>query len=153
MTGRKLMTQDVSADDRRRLIVQTWEAAWDRGEVAVLDQVLAEDYRRRSSADDEGLTREEFKASIVSTRHAFPDLVTQIDDLVVEGDRAAVRWHSVGTHTHPFLGVPATKRRVRVAGATFVEFDERGLVVLEYNTWDPRALLTALGIVSVGQDA
>jgi steroid delta-isomerase-like uncharacterized protein len=145
-----MTTHDVSPDDRSRLLTQAWAAAWDRGEVEVLDELLAEDYRRRSSADDEGLTREEFKASIVSTRHAFPDLETTIDDLVVQGSRAAVRWHSTGTHTYPFLGVPATRRRVRVDGATFVEFDGSGRVATEWHTWDPRALLAALGIVSVG---
>ena len=35
----------------------------------------------------------EFKASIIATRSAFPDLVTVVDEIVVE-DRAAIRWHS-----------------------------------------------------------
>ena len=93
----------------------------------------------------------EFKASIIATRSAFPDLVTTIDEVVIEGDRAAIRWHSTGIHQHPFLGVPATKRQVDVSGATFARF-EGDRIVEEFVTWDPRALLTALGIISVGQD-
>lgn len=36
-------------------------------------------------------------------------------------------------------------------GATFARF-EGDLVVEEFVTWDPRALLTALGILHVGED-
>jgi steroid delta-isomerase-like uncharacterized protein len=137
-------------DSRRTRIEKAWVAAWDRGEVEALDELLSPDYRRRTSDDDaQDLTA--FKASIVATRSAFPDLVTTIDEVVVEGDRAAIRWHSSGTHEHSFLGVPATKRRVDVSGATFARF-AGDQVVEEFVTWDPRALLAALGIISVGQD-
>lgn len=137
-------------DVRRDRIHNAWEAAWDRGEVDALDGLLSADYRRISSAHaSQDLT--EFKASIIATRAAFPDLLTVIDDVVVEGDRAAVRWHSTGVHEHSFLGVPATKRQVEVSGATFARF-AGDHIAEEFVTWDPRTLLTALGIIAVGQD-
>lgn len=138
-------------ENRRKLITATWALAWDRGEVEALDELLDPGYRRRSGDDAEGQNLREFKASIIATRSAFPDLTTTIDEVVVEGDRAAVRWHSEGRHTHSFLGVPATHRTVRVSGATFARF-EGDRVVEEFVTWDPRALLSALGIITVGQD-
>lgn len=136
---------------RRAAIEAAWDSAWDKGEVDALDTLLSPSYRRRSSSDEEGQDRSTFKASIIATRAAFPDLVTTIDDVVVEGDRAAIRWHSVGTHQHGFLGVPPTRRRVEVSGATFARFDG-DRIVEEHVTWDPRALLAALGIISVGED-
>lgn len=142
----------MSDNEARRAAIRTaWEAAWDKGEVAAFDALLSPSYRRLSSDDDEGQDLETFKASITATRAAFPDLVTTIDDIVVDGDRAAIRWHSVGTHQHGFLGVPPTRRRVEVSGATFARF-EGDRIVEEHVTWDPRALLAALGIISVGQD-
>lgn len=141
----------TDSETRRKLIRETWAAAWDRGEVEALDELLHPGYRRRSNDDSEGQDLREFKASIIATRSAFPDLVTRIDEVVVEGDRAAVRWHSEGRHEHSFLGVPATHRTVRVSGATFARF-EGDRVVEEFVTWDPRALLSALGIITVGQD-
>lgn len=137
-------------DERRARIEQVWVAAWDRGEVQALDELLSEDYERWGS-ESASQGREEFKASIVDTREAFPDLVTTVDLVVVEGDHAAIRWHSEGTHQHPFMGVPATRRTVQISGATFAQFSG-GQIVREHVTWDPRALLTALGIISVGQD-
>lgn len=141
----------MSNDARRKLIADTWAAAWDRGDVDALDELLSPDYRRRTDAADEGQDLTEFKASIIATRSAFPDLTTTIDEIVVDGDRAAVRWHSGGRHDRPFLGVPPTHRQVEVRGATFAHF-QGGRIVEEFVTWDPRALLSALGIISVGQD-
>jgi steroid delta-isomerase-like uncharacterized protein len=137
-------------DDRRDRIRAAWEAAWDRGDVDALDDLLSPTYRRFGSGGD-GQDATEFKASIIATRSAFPDLVTTVDEIVVEGDRAAVRWHSSGSHKHSFLGVPATERQVTVSGATFAHFDG-DRIAEEFVTWDPRALLSALGIISVGQD-
>ncbi|TDD89187.1 DUF4440 domain-containing protein [Saccharopolyspora karakumensis] len=138
------------SDARRERIQRAWEAAWDRGDVNFLDDLLSPDYRRLESA---GAVRslDQFKASILSTRSAFPDLRTVIDEIVAEDDRVAIRWHSTGTHAHPFLDVPATRRSVAANGVNFARFDGE-LIVEESVTWDPRALLTALGIISVGQD-
>jgi len=141
----------MSSDDRKKQVVEAWAAAWDRGEVDALDHLLSPDYRRRSTSTDEGLTLEQFKASIVTTRTAFPDLVTTIDDIMAEDDRVALRWHSVGKHDGSFLGVPPTHRTVEVHGSTFARF-EGDVVVEEFVTWDPRAMLSALGIMTVGED-
>lgn len=138
-------------DSRRSRIQEAWVAAWDRGEVDALDSLLSADYRRVSGTGS-SQSRTEFKASITATRCAFPDLLTVVDDVVVEGDRAAIRWHSSGSHEHSFLGVPATRRQVAVSGATFARFDGDSIAE-EFVTWDPRTLLTALGIISVGQDS
>ena len=137
-------------DGRRAQIERAWAAAWDRGDVDALDSVMAADYQRHGS-DGHPLDLAGFKASITATRSAFPDLVTTIDEIVLEGDRAAIRWHSSGTHESSLLGVPATGRRVEVSGATFARFDG-DRITEEHVTWDPRALLTALGVISVGQD-
>jgi steroid delta-isomerase-like uncharacterized protein len=142
----------TEADERRRRIQHAWSAAWDAGDVGALDELLSPDYRRRSSNEEEGLTLQEFKATITTTRSAFPDLVTHIDEILVDGDRAAIRWHSVGTHQHSFLGVPPTRRAVEVSGATFARFGAEGRIEEERVTWDPRALLTALGIITLGGD-
>lgn len=137
-------------DTRRKSIEQAWAAAWDRGDVDALDDLMADGYQRHGS-DGPALDLATFKASITATRSAFPDLVTTIDEIVLAGDSAAIRWHSVGTHEGSLLGVPATRRRVEVSGATFAHF-ENDRIVEEHVTWDPRALLTALGVISVGQD-
>ncbi|MCH5671639.1 ester cyclase [Streptomyces gilvus] len=137
-------------DARRERIEKVWAEAWGQGDVDALDALLNPAYLRQGT-DPHPQNLDAFKAAIVSTRAAFPDLTTVIDDIVIEGDRAAIRWHSSGTHMNSFLGVPPTMRRVDISGATFARF-EGDRIAEEHVTWDPRALLAALGIISVGQD-
>jgi steroid delta-isomerase-like uncharacterized protein len=64
---------------------------------------------------------------------AFPDVHFTIDDIVVEGDKAVVRWTWTGTHKSEFMGIPATNKKMtgwtiqidRIIDGKFVEIWER----------------------------
>ena len=135
---------------RKQRIRAAWTACWDRGDVDALDELLAPGYARTSASDGAVQDRAGFKESILTTRDAFPDLTTEVEELVEEGDRVVIRWRSRGTHTATFLDVPPTGRAVEVVGVTFATFDN-DRVTAEWVTWDPRQLLRALGIISIGE--
>jgi len=46
----------------------------------------------------------------------FPDVHFNIDDLFVEGEKAAIRFTWTGTHRARFLGIDITERHVTVPG-------------------------------------
>jgi steroid delta-isomerase-like uncharacterized protein len=48
--------------------------------------------------------------------HVFPDVRFTIDDLFVEGEKAAIRFTWTGTHQARFLGIDITERHVTVPG-------------------------------------
>ncbi len=100
-------------DDRRARIEKAWEPPGTEARSTRSTTCSAPTTAESAATARRNLT--EFKASIIATRSAFPDLLTTVDEIVVEGDRAAIRWHSAGNHEHSFLGVPATKREVRSA--------------------------------------
>ncbi len=64
---------------------------------------------------------------------AFPDVHFTIDEIVVEGDKAVVRWKWTGTHKSEFMGIPATNKKVtgwviqidRIVGGKIAEVWER----------------------------
>lgn len=140
----------MTETSRKDLIKHTW-AAVESGDLGALDRIAGAAYRRISASHPNGQTLGEVKASISEQRRAFPALTLTLDDMIEEGDRLAYRWHGEGRHEGPFFGVPATHRTVSVSGAGFARFDG-DLLVEEYVTWDPFALLSALGIIPVGGD-
>ncbi|RMB82487.1 flavin reductase [Streptomyces shenzhenensis] len=143
----------VTPSDRVSRVRDAWRAAWDQGQVDALDELLGPSYiRRRGPAGTPSLGREQFKDSIRAVREAFPDLRTEIEEIVEQGERLAIRWHSTGRHTGAFLGVPPTGRPVEVSGATFARF-EGSAVAEEWVTFDSRQLLEALGIITTAQEA
>jgi steroid delta-isomerase-like uncharacterized protein len=112
---------------------------------------LADDFERATHGSDTRLSAAEFKEEILATRRAFPDLTTSIENVVEEGDLVAIFWSSSGTHRDELLGVPATNRRVTTYGSNLCTF-RNGKLSREQVTWDPRQLLTALGISTVRHD-
>jgi steroid delta-isomerase-like uncharacterized protein len=65
--------------------------------------------------------RDEFKAVLRRLQRAFPDLEYRVDDVIVAGDRIALRWQASGTHRDEYLGVAATGRAVSYSGVTIYE--------------------------------
>jgi steroid delta-isomerase-like uncharacterized protein len=129
-------------------IATAWDEAWNRGDVDALDEVLAVDYRRTGLHDPRPLDRDGMKATIRDVRASFPDLVTRIDRTVETADAIAILWRSSGTHRGEFAGVPATGKQIATAGASFCRIRD-SCIVEEVETWDPRDILSTLGIFSL----
>lgn len=146
------MTLDPRHDPRRDAIVHAWDRAWNHGEIDALDAILDATYMRHTAGAGNGVGegREEYKQSILVVKAAFPDLETTIDDILVDGDKAAVRWSTSGTHLETFRDSPATGKRVTVAGVTISTFSG-SRIVEDWVTFDPVDLLRQLGILHIGR--
>ena len=88
------------------------------------------------------------RIGIAEWRAAFPDLRVTIEDLFSHDDRAAWRFTLVGTHAGPFMGIPATGRRVRVSGIRIDRF-AAGRLVESWVGLDALGLLRQLGAIPV----
>jgi predicted ester cyclase len=86
------------------------------------------------------------KPIVAAFRSAFPDLHFEIEDLLVQGDRVAVRVRMEGTHRGPLFGLPATQRRVRVQQINIKRFRE-GKIVEHWRVTDELGLMRQLGVV------
>ena len=126
-------------------LTSVWHSAWDCGDVAALAEAVTPDYVRVSRASGQSSTLEDLQEEIQAVRAGFPDLTTTIDSIVVQGDTAAVFWTSTGTHTEPYLGVPATQRRVQTRGCNHLTLVD-GRIDREEVTWDGSELLHSLGV-------
>jgi predicted ester cyclase len=73
--------------------------------------VIDEDFANNStvhSTTGRDMSLKDFKQYLGSLYDAFPDIHFTIDDMVVEGDKIAVRHTRTGTHKGEFMGVPST---------------------------------------------
>ena len=77
---------------------------------------------------------------------AVPDTHIAADDLVVAGDRAAIRFTLTGTHTGDLLGAPSDGQRLQVEGITILRF-EGDQVAERWNRLDDMTLLGQLGLM------
>ncbi|WP_041956419.1 ester cyclase [Sulfurospirillum arsenophilum] len=59
---------------------------------------------------------------------AFPNLYHVIEDIVIEGDKAAVRLVYTATHSGKLFGFEPTGNRIRYSGACFFKFENEKIV-------------------------
>ena len=72
---------------------------------------------------------------------AFPDIHWTIEEQIAEADKVATRFVWTGTHQGPFLGVPATGKKVSVWG---VVIDR----IRDGKVFDTRIIMDVLGLMA-----
>ena len=117
------------------------ERAWNAGDLDAIDELVDPDYVRHTSRGDIG--RDAFKQQIAAMRAAFPDLHSQVEETLVDGDRRAARFTVTGTHPGDFFGVGATGARIRLTTAVILHLRD-GLLFEEWEFADTASLLNQI---------
>jgi steroid delta-isomerase-like uncharacterized protein len=109
----------VSVEEKHKALVRTFhEEAWNKGNVAAVDEFMAADYVDYPIPSGLPPGTEGLKQTITTYRTAFPDLKATVDDIFAEGDRVAYRWSTRGTHLGDWLGIPPTGYHMAATGIT-----------------------------------
>lgn len=112
-------------------------------DLARFPDVFASDYHLDSTAGlFEGL--EGFTAVMSALYAALPDIEYTVDEVIVDGNKAVIRYHYVGTNLGSFLGLPPTGDVVTCRGLEIDTFED-GLMVETRNFTDYFCLLSSLG--------
>ena len=106
----------MSLTDNKDIIRRYYNDMWNRWDMAVADEIIAEDITFRGSLAVTVQARDGFKQYVDLVRSAFPDFHNAIDDLIAEGDRVVARLTYSGTHQGELFGVAPTGRQVTYAG-------------------------------------
>lgn len=124
-----------------------WRRLDDEGRLEEMHRYFADGYVRH--ADEGEQDREEFRAALEELHAAFPDLTSTVTDVLVDGDRVAYRWSATGTHLAPYLGAPATRRKITASGITISRFDADGRIAEDWASWNRTSVLHGLGIIPI----
>lgn len=77
---------------------------------------------------------------------AFPDMYHVVEDTVADVDAVMARFTIYGTHTHDFMGIPATGRSVTIRAMALFEIVD-GKVARLHGQFDQMGMLQQLGVV------
>jgi steroid delta-isomerase-like uncharacterized protein len=142
---KQLETMPAAPEDHKRVVRRVIEEAWNKGEMAVVNEVVAPDYVFRVAAGQEYKGPEGLAQSVKMYRTAMPDFHITIDDILADGDRVACRFTLQGTFTNELMGIAPTGKRFALTGAVFVRFkDGKEVEALEF--FDQLSMFQQLGI-------
>ena len=133
-------------DQLKTHILRWFEEVWNQGREEAVDELMAPEAIAYGLGETERDVHgpSEFKNFLRNMRGAIPDVHIQVEDILVEGDKAATRLTLTGTHLGEGLGVKPTGHSVRVAGLVIIQAIN-GRIVKGWNCWDQLGFLRQIG--------
>ena len=138
----------MSADTHRAVVQRLFDEVWKQGNVAVIDEIFAPEYIDHGALP--GLSNrgpENHKQLLATLRSAFPDISNTLEEIIVEGDRAAFRNTLRGTHQGPFMGMAPTGRPFVQGQMHIVHFSEENKIVEHWAARDDLGMMQQLGVL------
>ena len=120
------MTDKISVENKA-LVRRFYREVYVDWNMALADEVVSP---RFTSHDwPEGATGPRaFRDYYAAIRAAVPDARYEVDDLIADGDRVAVRWRLLGTHEGDFGGIAPTGRAITLRGIAIYRLDAGQLI-------------------------
>ena len=115
----------------RRLIKEV-----EKGNLGVIDELLAPDFVDHDLLPDQEPDRESYKRGLSEDHDAFSNLNITIEDQIAEGDKVVTRLTWRGTHDREkFMDVPPKGKKVE-ARAIFIHRISEGKIKEEWSASD-----------------
>ena len=108
-----------------------------------VDELLTEDFTPHTWGSMQP-GRDGLKEAIQRVQSGISDERMEIEDVIAEGDRVAVRLTSSATHTGDFMGMPATGKRYQI-GEIHIFRVEDGRVAEHWHQADFMGMMKQLG--------
>ncbi|MGZ3860603.1 MAG: ester cyclase [Flavisolibacter sp.] len=136
----------MTAEENKALVRRFYEEI-DKGNIGILDELVAEDYIDHSPPPFPGLAagREGVKQAFRIFQQATPGY-HKIEDQIAEGDKVITRLTSCGKHEGDLPGAPRTGNEMKMTSITIHRI-ENGKLVEKWAEKDMISLLTQLGIM------
>ena len=141
------MTSQQTQAEANKAIVRRYREIHNTGELDQLDQIVAQDIASHNLLPGLPPGLEGARLAHQGAVAAFPDVHTKSEDLIAEGDKVVERWSTTSTHTGaPFLGVPASGKKVSVTGISIYRI-ANGRIVEHWAEMDTLGVMQQLGLV------
>ena len=139
-------------DDPKQLVSRFVEELWNGRRLDVADAIFAEDcvtHQLRSGVPTDAVPRgpEAIKEHMAGWLASFPDLRFSIEQMLSEGDRVATQLLMEGTHLGPWMGIPATGKKMQIRMFT-IHRVAQGKIVEDWVLVESLGFFQQLGVVA-----
>ena len=133
--------------ENKRLVLRIFLELWNRGKLAVADEIFAANYVHHDAASpDFGKGPEGIKQTVTLYGNAFPDLQFTIEHMMEVDQFVTTRFSSRGTHKGELRGIAPTNKPIKVEGMVIHRISG-GRIVEGWVMWDALGLMQQLGVI------
>jgi steroid delta-isomerase-like uncharacterized protein len=134
-------------EENKQLGKRWFDEVWNKGREGAIDELLSPEGVGFGLAEAGTQIRgpEALKPFVRNLRDAFPDMHIEVEDMIAEGDKVAIRFRVTGTHEGSGLGFAPTHRKIDITGMTIIQFANRKLLH-GWNNWDQWGMMQQLGM-------
>jgi len=115
------------------------------GDIDGFADLLADDLVEHEEFPGLEPSKEGVKQFFAIFRAGFPDLRYEPQDIIVSGDKVAVRARFKGTQSGEFMGMPPSGKSVDVQLVDIVRFEDDGLAHEHWGVFDAMSMMQQLG--------
>jgi steroid delta-isomerase-like uncharacterized protein len=139
----------MSEEENKALVSRIAADIWNRGNLEVVNEVMAANARYHGPHMPNGLgDRENWRQAIAMYRGAFPNSHVKFDELIGSRDTVVGRWKATATHTGQLPGVAPTGKPIAIGGITIYRISD-GKIVEAWEQLDMLGMWQQLGVVSL----
>jgi predicted ester cyclase len=136
----------MSTEENKAIVRRYLEESWNKGNVGIIDELMAPNYARYLAGQAKPLDREGQKQRIAGFHKAMPDVHLAIDDLFAEGDQVVFRVTIRGTHQGAFMGAAPTGKQITATAIDIARLAD-GRIVEHWGQMDTLGLMQQLGLI------
>ncbi|MBI4318485.1 MAG: ester cyclase [Chloroflexi bacterium] len=136
----------MSLEENKATDLRFFEEVVNKGNMALLDELLTPDFVDHSATPGTGSDRESYGQMFLALQAAFPDFHSTLEDMFGEGDKVVQRFTAGGTHKGEFMGIPATGKQVTITGIAIHHFRD-GKIAANWADMDMLGFLQQLGVI------
>jgi len=128
-------------------LVQEWAAAFNEKDAERLAAAFVDDLRYQDvPLQIVCANKEELKAFVAPWFKAVPDFHVELDEIILQGERAAVQWTWTGTQEGELPpNLPPSGKSFNVRGMSVLEASRDGKLASGIDYWDLLSVLKDLG--------
>ncbi len=109
----------MSLDEMKKRVRQHIDLTWNRGRLALAEQMHSPDFLYKSSFIGRPLSSSAFVQMVQDIRSAMPDMEVVVEECIAEGNKV-VTWSTlIGTIEKPALGYPPSDKVLSISAMAF----------------------------------
>ena len=145
LTGFSQQTRTTTSKNKE-LTLRIFKA-FEAGDTTALDALIAKDvisHAEMSNTKLKGL--QAVKEMVRMQKISFPNMQSKIHAIGLAGDTVMVYYTSMGINSGPFMGMPATNKRINVEGVDIIRF-QNVKAVEHWGVYDHMKMMQQMGMM------